>query len=128
MNLFSMNALKRAAACAQALLLAGTVGAGCKEDLDEARSALAATTKDRDALSARVAVLERELATTRTELARRKAAAMPAPAVISQAAPAGTSATAPSVVGKASTADRGGRLDPAARPPLGVKAHERPKS
>jgi hypothetical protein len=128
MNLFSMNGLKRAASCAQVLLLAGAVGAGCKEDLDEARSALAAMTKDRDALNARVAVLERELATTRNELAQQKAAAVPAHAVISQAAPAGTLPTPASAMGKTGTVDHGGRLEAPARPPLGVKAHERPKS
>lgn len=125
MNLFSMRGLKRAGAGVQILLMTGVVGAGCKEDLDEARSALAEMTRDRDALGVRVAQLEHELATTRAELAKQKAvvpaagathAAMtrPAPMLATPATPL------PAVAGKTGAANSSGRLE--------GKGHGRSKS
>ena len=113
MNFSSMNGLKRIGTTLPILLIAGFAGVGCKEDLDEARSALAAATKDRDALGARVSTLEHELATTRAELVASRKAGPPA-CVPVQATATGPAATPASAMGGKS--------------PNGTKHHERTKS
>ena len=75
MNRLSTSRSSRLWTCLPMILfLVGIASVGCKEDLDEARAALATTQRDRDALNVRVAGLEHELAAARAELARQKAA------------------------------------------------------
>lgn len=112
MSFSSMSDLKRIGTAVPIILITGFAGVGCKEDLDEARSALAAATKDRDALGARVAALEHELATTRAELASRKASS-PACAPVEATATGSTTTPPPAMGGKSTN---------------GVKHREPPKS
>ncbi|HEY8924086.1 MAG TPA: hypothetical protein VIU64_06870 [Polyangia bacterium] len=103
MNRLSTSRSSRLWTCLPMILfLVGIASVGCKEDLDEARAALATTQRDRDALNVRVAGLEHELAAARAELARQKAAppATPGPPCgVTERATADAPST-PAVAGK----------------------------
>jgi hypothetical protein len=110
-------------------LLAGLASAGCKEDLDEARSALATAQRDRDALQVRLTSLEHELATARAELARQKAAAPGATGLPCGATGRATTEVTPSptLAGKTAVPDRS-HVETGPKSSLTAKPNERPKS
>lgn len=126
MKLWSISGLKRLGSCVPILLIAGVASPSCKEDLDEARSALAATTKERDALAARVASLEHELATTRAELEKRKTPSAEGPGAHGGIGPVAATPS-PAVAGKTATTDTATHLGTAPRTPS-APHHGRPKS
>jgi len=129
MNPSSPSLLRQTGTCLQVLLLVGIASAGCKEDLDEARSALATAQRDRDDLKVRLAGVEHELATARAELARQKAAAPDATGLpCSATARATTDVTSsPAVAGKTAVPDRS-RVETGPKSSLTPKGRERPKS